>query len=171
MSDLIVVAFDDELKAEKIRLSLMEMKKQDMIDLEEAAIMVRSRDGKVRLHHVAHWTGPATLGGGFVGILAGLMLFNPVLAAVGMVGGAAVGAAVGAMSEVGIEEDFMKRLAACVRPGSSAIFILSRSTDPESLKRELEKFDGKLLHTRLEHTETARLRKVLAEVERIACPI
>jgi uncharacterized membrane protein len=58
MSDLLVVIFDDEFKAEKVRLDLMEMQHEHLIDLEEAAVVVRNSEGYVRLHHVSHMTMP-----------------------------------------------------------------------------------------------------------------
>lgn len=169
MSDLICIAFDGELKAEEMRLDLMKMKHQRLVDFEEAAIVVRRKDGKVRLHHVAHMTGPGAVGGGFIGMLAGLIVFNPLLALIGMAGGAVAGAAAGALREVGIEEDFMEKLASCLKPGSSAIFILVRQADPEAMRDELKKYNGKLLYTSLKHEDQAKLRQVLDEMEKISC--
>ena len=54
MSDLLVVVFDDEFKAEQVRLDLMKMRHKHLIDLEEAAVVVRNSEGHVRLHHVQY---------------------------------------------------------------------------------------------------------------------
>ena len=59
--------------------------------------------GYVRLHHVSHMTMPTALTGGFVGLLGGLILFNPILAVMGLVGGSAFGAVLGTLKEVGID--------------------------------------------------------------------
>ena len=48
MADLIVVSFDDEFKADQVRVDLMKMQHAHRIDLEEAAIVVRKTDGGVR---------------------------------------------------------------------------------------------------------------------------
>ena len=71
MSDLIVAVFDDEFKAERVRLDLLQMQHNHLVDLEEAAVVLHKKDGKVKLHHVTHFTFPLALGGGFVGTLAG----------------------------------------------------------------------------------------------------
>jgi uncharacterized membrane protein len=61
MSDLIAVAYDDEFKAERVRLDLLQMQREHLVDMEEAAVLVHRKDGKVKLHHVTHFTVPAAL--------------------------------------------------------------------------------------------------------------
>lgn len=166
MSYLIAVAFDDEFKAEQVRLDLLRMGREDLVDLEEAAVAVRNAKGKVRLHHVSHFTFPLALSGGFVGILAGLIVLNPALAAIGMVVGTGVGAVLGALKEIGIEEDFMEELASHLKPESSALFILVKSAKPEVVSEELKRFNGKLLQTTLSHTDESKLRAAIEEAAR-----
>lgn len=166
MSYLIAVAFDDEFKAEQVRLDLLRMGREDLVDLEEAAVAVRNAEGKVRLHHVSHFTFPLALSGGFVGMLAGLLVLNPVLAAIGMVVGTGVGAVLGALKEIGIDEEFMDELASHLKPGSSALFILVKSAKPEVVSEELKRFHGKLLQTTLSHTDEDKLRAAIKEVAR-----
>ncbi len=166
MSYLIAVAFDDEFKAEQVRLDLLRMGREDLVDLEEAAVAVRNAEGKVRLHHVSHFTFPLALSGGFVGMLAGLLVLNPVLAAIGMVVGTGVGAVLGALKEIGIDEEFMDELASHLKPGSSALFILVKSAKPEVVSEELKRFHGKLLQTTLSHMDEDKLRAAIEEVAR-----
>ena len=164
MADLIVVSFDDEFKAEQVRLDLMRMQHDHLIDLEEAAVVVHKAGGGVRLHHNQHLTVPGLLSGGFVGTLAGLMLFNPVLTVFGMVAGAAVGAVVGALKDVGIHDDFMKEIASHLKPGTSALFILAKKARPEKIVQELKAYGGKILQTSLSHNDETRLRAALDKV-------
>jgi uncharacterized membrane protein len=161
MSDLIAVAFNDEFKAEKVRLDLMQMQHEHLVDLEEAAVLVHKKDGKVRLHHVTHFTVPVALGGGFVGCLIGLMVINPALAFLGLVTGAGLGAVVGSLKEVGIEEKFMKDLGSHLKPGTSALFIVAKKAKPEAILKELKKFKCKVLQTSLKHTDEEKLRAAL----------
>jgi uncharacterized membrane protein len=107
MSDLFVVAFDDELKAEQVRLDLLSLKRSHLVDVEEAVVVIRTASGKVRMHHSTHFTAPGALGGGFLGMMAGLMLLSPVLAVIGGITGTALGAVTGALKELGIDEAFM----------------------------------------------------------------
>lgn len=166
MSDLFAVAFEGELKAEEVRLDLRRLKRAHLVDLEEAAVVVRTRAGKVVLHHSAHFTAPAALGGGFIGTLAGLMLLNPLLALIGGFAGTALGAVTGALKEVGIEEPFMRELAMRLKPGSSALFILAKEGRAGLIHEEIRKFGGTILTAQLEHEDPERLKAALSEVRR-----
>ena len=162
MSDLIAVAFDGEFKAEQVRLDLLQMQHKHLVDLEEAAVVVHKKDGRVKLHHVTHFTIPLALGGGFVGSLVGLILINPALALFGLMAGTGLGAVIGSLKEVGIEEKFMKDLASHLKPGTSALFIVAKKAKPEAILGELEKFSGKVLQTSLKHDDEEKLRAALA---------
>jgi uncharacterized membrane protein len=162
MSDLIAVAFEDEFKAERVRLDLMQMQHEHLVDLEEAAVVVHKKDGKIKLHHVTHFMAPLALGGGFVGTLVGLILLNPVLALFGLMAGTGLGAVIGSLKEIGIEEKFMKDLASHLKPGTSALFIVAKKAKPEAILGELEKFSGKVLQTSLKHDDEEKLRAALA---------
>ena len=48
MSDLIVIGFSDEFKADEVLLDLRRLEMDYLIDLEDAAIVVRNQNGKVR---------------------------------------------------------------------------------------------------------------------------
>jgi uncharacterized membrane protein len=161
MSDLIAVAFDNEFKAERVRLDLLELQHEHLVDLEEAAVLVHKKDGKVKLHHVTHFTVPVALGGGFVGSLVGLMLINPALALLGLVTGTGLGAIIGSLKEVGIEEKFMRELGSHLKPGTSALFIVAKKAKPEAIVKELNRFGGKVLQTSLKHDDEDKLRAAL----------
>ncbi|MEJ2166569.1 MAG: DUF1269 domain-containing protein [Desulfobacterales bacterium] len=165
MSELIAVAFDDIFKAEQVRLDLLQMEQEHLVDLEEAAVVVRKKDGKVKLHHVGHFTIPLALGGGFVGVLAGLIVINPAVALFGLVAGSGLGAAIGCLKEIGIDEKFMKELGSHLKPGTSALFIVTRKAEPEAVLKELKRFGGHVLRTSLKHDDEARLRAALEAVK------
>jgi uncharacterized membrane protein len=161
MSDLIVAAFEDEFKAERVRLDLLQMQHKHLVDLEEAAVLIHKKDGKVKLHHVTHFTVPVALGGGFVGCLIGLMVLNPALAFLGLMTGAGLGAVIGSLKEVGIEEKFMEDLGFHLKPGTSALFIVAKKAKPEAILKELNRFGGKVLQTSLKHGDEDKLRAAL----------
>jgi len=161
MSNLLVVVFDDEFKAEQVRLDLMKMQHEHLVDVEEAAVVVRDPEGHVKLHHVAHFTMPTAFSIGFLGLLSGLILFNPILAVMGLVGGSALGAVVGALKELGIDEKFIKKLASHLKPASSALFILTKRGNPEAIKTEVGRFNGKVLETALAHEDISKLQKAI----------
>jgi uncharacterized membrane protein len=168
MSDLIAVAFDNEFKAERVRLDLLELQHEHLVDLEEAAVLIHKKDGKVKLHHVTHFTVPVALGGGFVGSLVGLMLINPALALLGLVTGTGLGAIIGSLKEVGIEEKFMRELGSHLKPGTSALFIVAKKAKPEAIVKELNRFGGKVLQTSLKHDDEDKLRAALDAAKSVA---
>jgi uncharacterized membrane protein len=141
------------------------MQHEHLVDLEEAVVVVHKENGKVKLHHVTHFTIPVALGGGFVGSLVGLILINPALALFGLVAGTGLGAVIGSLKEVGIEEKFMNDLAFHLKPGTSALFIVAKKTKPEAILKELEKFGGNVLQTSLKHDDEDKLRAALAAVK------
>ena len=79
MSTLVVIEYDDQFKAEEVRLSLMKMQKDYLIDLEDAVVAVKDQKGKVRLHQAVNVTAAGAVSGGFWGALIGMLFLNPLL--------------------------------------------------------------------------------------------
>jgi uncharacterized membrane protein len=163
MSTLIAVAFKDRHKAEEVRLDLLKKQREDLVDLEEAVVLVRDQKNEVHLHHSTHFTVPAAVGAGFLGSLIGLMILNPVIALIGGITGTGVGAAMGALKEIGIEEDFMKDLAGDLKPGSSALFVVARKVSPDTIAEALKDTEGRILQTSLSHEDDKKLKAALNE--------
>src|SRR6201993_4680689 len=121
MSTLVVVGYDDPYKAEEVRLKLRKLQSEYLLDLEDAAIAVKDENGKVKLHQAVNLTAAGAVSGGFWGSLIGLIFLNPLL---GLAMGATAGAVSGALTDVGINDNFMRELSATMTPGSSTLFVL-----------------------------------------------
>jgi uncharacterized membrane protein len=158
VSNLVVIGFDDEHKAEEVRLALRKMQQDYLIDLEDAVIAVKNQEGKVKLHQAVSLTATGAISGGFWGTLIGLLFLNPLL---GAAVGASAGAVGGALSDIGINDKFMKELAATFKPGTSALFVLVRKATPDKVLEELSKFQGKVLKTSLSQEDEAALQAAL----------
>lgn len=158
MSTLVVVGYDDPFKGEEVRLKLMKLQKEYLIDMEDAVVAVKDEKGKIKLHQAVNLTAAGAVSGGFWGSLVGLIFLNPLL---GMAVGAATGAASGALSDVGIDDKFMKELAQTMAPGSSALFVLVRKSTPDKVLEELKGTGGKVLKTSLSHDDETRLQAAL----------
>jgi uncharacterized membrane protein len=152
MSNLFVATFDEPHKAEEVRLKLQKLQSEYLLDLEEVVVAVRDEKGKVKLHKAGSLTAGAICGG-FCGSLTGLIFLN-----------AATGAASGALTDVGINDHFMKELAARLIPGSSALFVLVRKATPyrETVLEKLKGIGGKILMTSLSHEDEAKLQAALS---------
>jgi uncharacterized membrane protein len=159
MSTLVVIGYDDEFKAEEVRLMLRKMQKDYLIDLEDAVVAVKDANGKVKLHQAVNLTAAGAIGGGFWGSLIGLIFLNPLL---GAAVGATAGAVSGALSDVGINDKFMKELAATMSSGSSALFVLARKATPDKVLDEVKGTGGKILKTSLSHDDEAKLQAALS---------
>ena len=158
MSTLAVIEYDDQFKAEEVRLTLMKMQKDYLIDLEDAVVAVKNQSGKVRLHQAVNLTAAGAMRGGFWGALIGLIFLNPLL---GIAVGAAAGAVAGALTDVGINDKFMKDLASAMKPGSSTLFILVRKATPDRVLEELKGTGGTVLRTSLSHEDETKLQAAL----------
>src|SRR5206468_1589105 len=120
----------DPYKAEEVRLKLRKMQRDYLIDLGDAVVAVKDEQGKVKLHQAVNMTAAGAASGGFWGALIGLLFMNPLL---GLVVGAGAGAASGALTDVGINDAFMKELASTLKPGSSVLFVLVRKATPDKV--------------------------------------
>jgi len=158
MSELIVIAYDDVHQAEEVRLKLLKMQKDYLIDLEDAVITVKNKEGKIQLRQMYDLTGAGALNGGFWGILIGLLFLNPLL---GFAVGATSGAIGGALSDVGINNDFMKELAKNLQASHSALFVLVRKSTPDKVLEELKGAGGQIIQTSLSHEKEEALQAAL----------
>jgi uncharacterized membrane protein len=95
--------------------------------------------------------------GGFWGSLIGLIFLNPLL------GFAVVRRLVRFLARLptGINNDFMKELAATMTPGSSTLFILVRIATPDKVLEELAGTGGKVLKASLSNEDEAKLQAAL----------
>jgi uncharacterized membrane protein len=165
MSDLVVVCFDDQFKAEEVRLDLLKMQRQHLTDLEDAVVLVRNQKGTVKLHHMTHLTLEGAVTGGFLGTLFGLILLNPVFALFGLAAGTVIGALEGSLTHLGIDEHFMKGLAENLKSGTSALCILVRAATTDEVLKEVEEFGGKVLETSLLHEDDSKVKAALEAVK------
>lgn len=165
MSNLIVIVYPSELQAEQVRLDFIRMQKEYLVSLEDAVIAVKKPDGKVKLHQMYNLALGGAISGALWGTLIGLIFMMPMF---GLILGAGTGAAAGALSDVGINDDFMKKLASTLTPGSSALFVLVDSEITDKVRAELEGTGGQILQTSLSTLDQEKLQKALDEARSTA---
>jgi uncharacterized membrane protein len=163
MSTLVVIGYDDAYKAEEVRLKLRKLQRDYLLDLEDAVVAVKDADGKIKLHQAVNLTAAGAIGGGFWGTLIGLIFLNPLL---GFAVGAGAGAISGALTDLGINDKFMKDLAATLKPNSSVLFVLVRKATPDKVLEELHGTGGKVLKTSLSHEDEAKLQAALSAAKK-----
>ena len=92
------------------------------------------------------------------GALIGLLFLNPLL-------GAAIGAGAGALSgrltDIGIDDKFMKQAAGALMPGQAALCVLVRKVTADKVLPAMATFGGKVLHTSLTTEQETKLQEAL----------
>jgi uncharacterized membrane protein len=160
MSNLVVVAFEEEHRAFELRAELLKLQKEYLIKMEDAVVVTKDPKGEVKLHQAVNLTAAGAVGGGFWGLLIGALFLNPLI-------GAAVGAGAGALSgklgDLGIEDKFMKQLGTSFQPGTSALFVLVKEATRDKILERLKGFGGKVLQTSLSKDDEEALQKILSE--------
>ncbi|VFU07676.1 DUF1269 domain-containing protein [Methylocella tundrae] len=159
MSDLVVIVYPTEEKAEEVRKRLFELQKEYLIKLGDAVIATKSPDGQIKLHQVVNTTAAGAVSGSFWGLLVGILFLNPLL---GAALGAAGGALGGALTDVGINDDFMKQLAESIQPGNAALFVLIEDMTGDKVIAQIKDYGGVVLKTSFDETKEQMLRNALA---------
>jgi uncharacterized membrane protein len=167
MSDLVEIVFPTEAKAEEVRQKLLAMQKEYLIELGDAVIAVKDAKGRVKLNQLINTTAAGAVSGTFWGTLIGLIFLMPLA---GAAIGAASGAIGGALSDVGLNDKWMKDAAAAIKPGEAALFLLVRKVTGDKVLEGLEGEGGRVMRTSLDHTKEAALQAALAGVQAAVPP-
>jgi uncharacterized membrane protein len=160
MSDLIVVSFEDEQTAFALRAELAKLQQEYLIEMDDAVVVTKDDQGKVKLHQAQNLTAAGAVSGGFWGTLIGMIFLNPLL---GAAVGAGAGALSGALTDIGISNDMMKSFAESFKPGCSALFVLVRKATGDKVLAGLSEFTGKgkVLQTSLTKDKEDELKAVI----------
>jgi uncharacterized membrane protein len=164
MSTLVVIGYDDPHKAQEVRLAMVKLQKEYLIDLEDAVVAVKDEAGKIKLHQAVNLTAAGAVSGGFWGTLIGLLFLNPLL---GAAVGASAGAVSGALTDIGIDNNFMKKLAEGLQPNTSVLFALIRKSTPDKVLAEIKQYGGTVLQTSLSHEDETKLQSALDEAKQV----
>ena len=161
MATLTVWKFEDPQGADQAVTTLESLAKQQLITLLDAATVswpAGARKPKTRqLHSLA---GAGALGGSFWGLLFGLIFFIPLL---GLAIGAAAGAVGGSLSDVGIDDDFIKRTRDQVKPGTSALFAMTADAVLDKVHDAFRGQRVELVSTNLNADQERALREVFVD--------
>ena len=167
MSSLVVVGFPGVEEAEQVRRELADLQREQLLAMEDAVVVEHDAAGQVRLRQAINLTAAGALGGGFWGSLVGLLFLNPLL---GAAVGAGIGAASGSLSDLGINDDFLREVGQTLPSGSAALCVLVRESTPDRVIERLRAHapHARLLRTNLSHTDEERLRQLLEQASRQA---
>jgi uncharacterized membrane protein len=156
MSDLVAIAYPDLDTARQVASNLDEAQKAHLITLDDAVIVERQADGKVKLHQPS-MAGVGAAGGALWGGLIGLIFLMPLF---GMAIGAASGAIAGHFSDSGVDDEFMKKLGSELEEGKAALIVLVRDVTADKVLPEI-KIPGTVIQTSLSNEDETALQAAL----------
>jgi uncharacterized membrane protein len=154
---LLVYAYNESDKADKVLKALKELDKTGIIAVLNAAVLAMDKDGKVKLHETEDVDAKrgaifGAIAGGLVGLLGG-----PAGVIVGAAAGAAAGGVAAHKIDMGFSDEYLKDLQQSLTPGSSAIIALVEHEWVEKVVQELEEHEGRLFRQALKADIAAQL--------------
>jgi uncharacterized membrane protein len=157
MANLVAIAYDDVNQAQQVMGSVGELVKEHSLEIDDAVIVERQADGKVKLHQPST-AGAGAAGGALWGGLIGLIFLMPLF---GMAIGAATGAAAGALNDYGVDDKFMKELGEKLPDGGAALIVLVRQATTDKVVPEISKFGGHVVQSSLSNEAEEHLQQAL----------
>lgn len=158
MSNMFVLKFTDEMTPQNVLDTLKRLQAQQLIQVDDAAIVTRGLDGKPKIKQANDLVGAGALGGAFWGLLIGLLFFMPFL---GAAVGAATGALTGKFADIGIDDNFIKQVGSSIQPGESALFLLVHGAVTDKVLPALQQYKFDVIQTSLSHEDENKLREML----------
>jgi len=161
MATLTALKFPTAQGAETMLSTLENLRKQQMIQIEDGAIVTWPAGAKKPKTKQLHdMTGAGALGGAFWGMLFGLLFFIPFL---GLAVGAAMGALMGHFAHYGIDEGFIDQVRTKITPGTSALFLLSSGAVVDRVAEAVKGQQFEIIQTNLSKEQEAKLRADFGE--------
>jgi len=144
--------------AERVRQVLVRASEEGLARLEDAVVVERTPDGKVKLPQLRSMAKHGAAVGAAGGAAIGLLFLAPLL---GAAIGAASGGLGGKLSEEGIDDLFMKDLGARIRPGAAALIVLGSTEARDELIERVKPYGGEVVETSLDWTAEQQLREAV----------
>ena len=160
MSELIVFTFNNEEEAGKVLDKVVDLNRERLLEVEDAAVVIKNMEGRVRVHQTLESAlkGGNIVTGGFWGLLVGLIFGGPLF---GALLGMGLSALFGRNLDIGVDNTFIKEVGDDLNPGDSAIFMLVRKITVDKVAEALKGHNGTLYHTSLSHDAEEAFEKAL----------
>jgi len=156
MSELMVLGFENEAEADRFGVKLAQMQKDRIVELEDAAEVVRDLDGKPHVKHGHSMVGAGALGGAFWGMLFGMLFLVPFL---GLAFGAAMGALMGKAGKSGLNHAVLEQMGDAVPPGKAGWFLLIGQMTEDRFLGMVEGTNAKVVRTNLSKEDEQQLKE------------
>jgi uncharacterized membrane protein len=158
MATLSVLKFPTADGAQQMQNTLLELQKQHVIEVQDAAIVTWPQGKKQPKTQQLHsLTGQGALTGAFWGMLFGLIFIIPFF---GLAIGAAMGALSGKFADYGIDDNFIKQTREKVTEGTSALFLLTSGAVQDKVVEAMKDQTFEIIMTNLPKAKEDELRAV-----------
>lgn len=157
MTTLTVLKFDNTDAAEQALNKLLELQKQMLIKVHDAAIVTwETGKKKPKTRQMHNLVGLGAADGAFWGMLFGLIFFIPLF---GMAMGAAMGALGGHFRDIGIDDNFIKSIREQVTEGTSALFLMTSDAVVDRVSENMKDFNFEIIASNLSSEQEEALRQ------------
>ena len=157
MTSLTVLKFDTPEAAEKALDRLLELQKQMLIKVHDAAVVKwKTGSSKPKTRQMHNLVGMGAADGAFWGMLFGLIFFIPFF---GMAIGAAMGALSGHFADIGIDDNFIKSIREQVTEGTSALFLMTSDAVIDKVSQNMKDFNFEIIASNLSAEQEEALRQ------------
>ncbi len=167
-SRLLVISFDDGVRAQEFLLALARLQRDDELKLHDAVIIRRDKDGRSHVHETNDVTpAHAGLGAAVWGLLLGTLFGGPIGGLVVGAASAGGGALFAKLVDTGVQDETIATLRKTVPPGRTAVALLVSHVSVADLQRELARFPhAELIETDLPDAAVAAVQSALEQADR-----
>lgn len=139
---ILAIVLDKPTRANEVLLALANLQGEGKLRMHDAVVVAKDDQGRHQIVETVDVT-PAkgALAGSWFGLLGSLLIAGPAGLAV-ILGGAAAGALYGKLVDRGLEDEWVKQMAAWIDPGTSALLLLVEEGFDRQVVEELRRFEG-----------------------------
>ena len=140
--EILAIVLDKPSRASELLLALANLGREGKVKMHDAVIVTKDDEGRTRIVETVDVTPlRGAVSGTWWGMLAGLLVGGPVFLGAA-IGGAAAGALYGKLVDKGLEDGWVKDMAAWIDPSTSALLLLVDSGFNHAVIDELKRFEG-----------------------------
>lgn len=151
MSELIVVSFEDKFKAEQVLLDLLKLEQTNLTSLEDAVVVVKNAEGKIRVKAYHDLLEPVPeLGNDLWGGVISAIVFHRTIK----------------INQGVFDADFLTDVETSLTPDSSALFVVVSAGTSATVVAELSNTGGTLLRTPLPEAAPQQLKAAVKAIDR-----
>ena len=154
MSELIVIGFDNPVKARAAYDEALALETDFIANLRGVAVVTVDAEGKTHVETPQKIVGLGAASGALWGMLIGLLFFVPFF---GAALGGAMGALFGKLAKSGINDTFRSQVQDLLQPGKAAVVLMAEKITEDKFAERMAPYGGHLLKTSLSEQDEKEL--------------